>query len=182
MLRYNVTATVKSQQGLAFIGIMLIAAVSLAVTIGVLATSKEKQVGPPSLFQNSPTPTPSPAPTLSPEPTSSPQSTLPPVKKKVVNLNEQFTVQGRDVIEISNTGLTLKITVIALPSAGTYDLPNKVEGQAIYGGQTEQFNLIVGGNQPLEIQEQRRQKKVFNTFIIYAKKVVVDETTLIVTK
>lgn len=132
----------------------------------------------PFLSQSTTEPTQSPVNLPSgPTPTSQPIS---PLKSKVANLNEPFTMKTGNDVEVADTGLKLKITAIAVPPEGTFDLPNRVEAQATYQGQEENLSFIIGGNQPEEIERQRRAKNVFNLFNIYVQKVTASEVTLIV--
>ena len=120
------------------------------------------------------------SPQGSPKSTSSPQPTSQPPRLKIININEQFLMKPGDEVEVANTGLKLKIMVIATPSEGTFDAPNRVAGQATYRGQTEDLFFTIGGRQPEEIASQSRQKNIFNAFNIYVQKVTVSEVTLIV--
>lgn len=158
----------KSYKGVALIEITVIGLLFLLLVAGGFITLQKRQVELPFLPQSSPKPTPSPQPTSQPP------------KLKLVNLNEGFSMGVGDEVEVSETGLKLKITVIATPQEGTFDLPSRVEGQATYQGQTEKLSFTIGGNQPEEIANQRRQKNVFNLFNIYVQKVTVSEVTLIV--
>ena len=184
----------KFNKGIVHPGILVIGFIFLLLA-GIFITLKTQQPELPSLFQgfqnspqstHSPEPTSSYQPTLTPQPTFTPQPTPTPqptsqqAKLKIVNLNEEFSMSTGDEVEVSNTGLKIKITSIITPQEGTFDLPNSAGGQATYQGQAESFSFTVGGNQPQEIANQRRQKDVFNLFNIYAHKVTDSEITLIV--
>lgn len=140
-----------------------------------------------SITQNNPPAIiPSPQPTTTPQPTptpaSTPQPTSPPANTNTVNLNQSFTMKAGDQVEVSGTGLKIKITVIASAESGTYDKPNRVEGQAIYQGQIDSLSFTLGGNQTQEMANLRRQKDVFSLFNIYVQQVTSSEVTLIVKK
>ena len=85
-----------------------------------------------------------------------------------------------DEVEVANTGLRIKVTDIQTPSEGTFDLPSYVVGKASYRGKTEEFNLSFSGMAIPEVINQRRQKRIFDTFNIYMQKVTGNEVTFII--
>lgn len=102
------------------------------------------------------------------------------IGSKIVNISESFTMKKGDEVEVANTGLRIKVTDIQTPPEGTYDLPNYVEGKASYQGKTEEFNFSFSGMAIPEVINQRRQKKIFETFNIYMQKVTSNEVTFII--
>lgn len=113
-------------------------------------------------------------PLLSPPPSLQPQ-----VSAKQIILGEPFTLKEDQEAVLSNWGLKIKVKKVQTPPAGTFDLPNSVTGMASYQGKVEEFNFIVGGNQPEEVENMRRQKQLFGTFNLYTQKIVPGEATFL---
>ena len=132
----------------------------------------------PSESQPTPTLTPTPTllqPTLSPQPTPTPQP--PKTQVRNVNLGENFTMRFNDEIEIAGTGLRIRLVDYKIPPEGTFDLPYYVTLRVNYQESVEEFTLIVGGLQPAEIANRRRQKTVFG-YNFFVQKVIETEVTL----
>ncbi|MBI2020003.1 hypothetical protein HYS94_01115 [Candidatus Daviesbacteria bacterium] len=176
----------RTERGFTLIAILMVIVVVTAIAGTSYLANLEK---PPSITPNeNPAMSPQPTSSVSPSPSSTPtlsstsQPTSSPSKTTIVSLNQSFSMKAGDEVEISNTNLKIKITTITVPSEGTYDMPNKVLGQATYQGQTESFSFTLGGNQTAEMANLRRQQNVFNLFNIYVQQVTGNEVTLIVKK
>ncbi len=98
---------------------------------------------------------------------------------KEVNLNQEFSLNEGEEVMVSGTDLKIKTTDIDTPAKDTFDSPNRVTLKLSHKGSVEEITLIIGGNQPLELAEQRRQKDIFG-FNIYVVKVDSSEVTFIV--